>query len=104
MWERGNEIIERLLSLAKNPRSREADEAEYYALFVDFEFVFALNTKGLFACQFPPADEIVELRDDYIAGWDAYIDNLKPKAEFKRKRRSHILRTFNRFIRICEQS
>ena len=104
MSERSSALLERLLTLARNPLSREADEPEYYDLFVDFEILFAINSKGLLVGTLPAPDEIERLRDDYISGWDAYIDKLQPKPDFKIKRRRHILRTFNRLVKLCKQA
>ena len=99
---RSAELVEQLWTRVQTQESWEADEWEHDALFVDFEFVFALETGGLLnGGALPSPAEVDTVRDRWLAGWDAYIDQLDPKPEFKRDRRAVIRETFARFRSIC---
>jgi hypothetical protein len=100
--DRSHELVTALLDRARMPESRQADEYDYTTLFVEFEILFALDSKGLISgVKLPQPCEVEELKWSYIDDWTSYIDGLKPTADHKRLRRMAILRTFNRFKQIC---
>ncbi len=97
-------LIHSLLLRAARPSSRESDEYDYTTLFVEFELLFALDAAGLLSGHSLPRSELVErLAADYLAGWDAYIDELEPTAEHELKRREVIDATFARFAQLCSK-
>lgn len=99
---RTSTLVGELLSRARSPSSREADDYDYTTLFVELEIAIALDARGLLsASELPKTREVQALARDFIASWDANIDALSPKPEFKRKRRAVILATFDRFAKIC---
>ncbi len=95
-------LLASLLARAARPTSREADEYDYTTLFVELEIAIALATANLIEGRYLPRSVAIdELALDYIAGWDAFIDELEPTAEHKRERRKAILDTFARFAKLC---
>jgi hypothetical protein len=100
--DRTSGMVKALIDRAKRPSSRECDDYDYTTLFVDFEIIFALDAKRLLeSTALPSPDEVEELKWDYIRDWDVNIDQLGPTPEHKKSRRRCILRTFDRFKRIC---
>src|SRR5262245_53559785 len=102
--DRSAKLINTLMRRARRKTSQEADEYDYTTLFVEFEIVFALESRELIGGHLLPIPEAVEeLKWDFIHAWDAYIDELRPTETHKKNRRRCILQTFNRFKRICEK-
>lgn len=102
LGERVHELVGSLMARARGAQSRECDELDYTALFVEFEVLFALDDKQLVSIDTLPAPEEVEqLKADYLRDWDTHIDDVNPTAEHKLKRRGCIVQTFDRFRQIC---
>jgi hypothetical protein len=99
---RSAELVTQLWTRAQTKESWQADEWDHDALFVDFEILFALEEGGLLSSgTLPPPTEVDPVRDRWLAGWDAYIDELHPQPGFKEERRAVIAKTFARFRSIC---
>jgi hypothetical protein len=89
------------MARARRRRSREADEYDYTTLFVEFEIVFALEAKGLLMGRLPDPDEVEKLKLSFIKDWEPYYRDMASSPERLKERRQCIVRTFNRFKRIC---
>lgn len=99
--ERSDELVERVWSALKSKTSTEADEYEYDALFVDLEWVFALETAGCFnGWNLPPTSELDQVAAVWLEAWSVYFDGLSGP-EFRAERRAVIEETFGRFREIC---
>lgn len=95
-------LVKSLIDRAKRPSSREGGDYDYTTPFVEFEIIFALDAKRLLeSTALPSPDEVEELKWDYMRDWDANIDQMEPTPKHKKGRRRCILRTFDRFKRIC---
>lgn len=101
LGERSQKLVNGLLRRARSKRSREADEYDHTTLFVEFEILFALDARKLLSAELPDPNEVETLKQRFLKDWDAHIDALEPKPDYKRKRRQVIARTFDRFKRIC---
>lgn len=104
LGDRTHKLVESLLERARNKLSRDEGEYECAALFIDFEMVLALDAKKLLRCNnLPSSEEVEDLKKDYIREWAVHIDGYEPQPEYKKDRRQVILRTFNRFKKICSR-
>lgn len=104
LGDRTHKLVESLLERARNKLSCDQGEYEHTALIVDFEMVFALDAKRLLYCNnLPAVEDIEQLKHEFIREWDVHIEGYDPKPEYKKERRKVILRTFNRFKKICSR-
>jgi hypothetical protein len=51
----------------------------------------------------PEPSRIAGWRDSYLRAWDSYIDGLDPKPEYKEVRRTVIVETFNRLLKVAKR-
>ena len=101
LFDRSAELVKAIMERAKSKTSREFDEYDYTTLFVEFEILFALESKGLFSGHtLPGANEVEALKTDFISDWVEYIGDQASDDHLK-KRRQCIMRTFNRFQKLC---
>ena len=90
------------MARARRKRSRESDAYDYTTLFVEFEIVFALDARGLLMSGgLPTPDEVETLKWEFVKDWEPYYREMAYKQETVKLRRQVILRTFNRFKRLC---
>lgn len=101
LCDRSAKLVEAMMDRARGKRSREGDEYDYTTLFVEFEIVFALEAKGLLMGRLPEPDDVEELKLSFIQDWEVYYEEMAASPEHLKKRRQCIMRTFNRFKRIC---
>ena len=101
--DRSAKLIKSMMARARRKSSREGDEHDYTTLFVEFEIVFALDSKGLLMSgSLPTPEEVEKLKVSFLADWEPYYqDSLEAKPDHLKKRRQCIAATFNRFKRIC---
>lgn len=105
LCERSDALVKQLLTRLKDPTSAEADEYEYDALWVDFEWVLALERAGALSHGvLPEAAEVRALAETWLAAWEAYIPGLDPKPEYKVNRRATMATCFERLARACERA
>lgn len=100
---RSDALIRELLERARRKEGREYDERDYVKLFVDFEILFALESKNLFQpSKLPTPDEIDYLRADYIEDWQRYYEDAGVEKKHVTSRKRSIVKTFNKLRKICE--
>ncbi|MBN2497871.1 MAG: hypothetical protein JXR96_24975 [Deltaproteobacteria bacterium] len=101
--ERSDELIERLWTAIKDTYSAEADESAHDELFVDLEWLFALEAGGCFnGWKLPAVSELEPVLEAWLAHWSGYFDGLSGP-EFKAERRAVIEQTFERLRVICAE-
>lgn len=101
LCDRSAKLVRSMMARARRKRSREADEYDYTTLFVEFEIVFALESKGLLMGELPEPEQVEELKLSFIADWEPYYKDMAASKEHFKERRQCICRSFNRFKRIC---
>ena len=93
---RTDKLVRSFLRRARKKVSREWDEYEHTALLMDFEYFFALESRGLLVGQLPEPEAIDTLKASFLADYDAYCED-QPRPAF----RTVLARNFSRLRRIC---
>lgn len=96
-----NALSQSIWDNLRDPASQEADENLYDKLFVELEWLLALEgAKAFSGWRLPPTQEVDEATQTWLAGWSDYFDGLSGP-EFKAERRAVIEDTFQRFRAVC---
>jgi hypothetical protein len=99
--DKSSALIKSIWSNMQDPASREADEDLYDKLFVELEWLLALEAAKVFSgWGLPAPKEVDEVTQAWLAGWSDYFDGLSGP-EFKAERRAVIEDTFARFREAC---
>jgi hypothetical protein len=96
----------------EEPSSLVLDEDDAVVVMANLEIIACLSEhlgrydhsklgKILYPCVLPSPKVIVNWRQAYLALWDAHIDELEPKPEYKKQRREVIAKTFDRVERLA---
>jgi hypothetical protein len=104
-------MVAQIEAAAANPSSIEPDEYDSDIMMANVEILACLSehlgryTRGkipdfLYPIVVPSPETIMEWKRVYLEVWDEYIDQLKPKPEYKRKRRKVIVDSFDRLERV----
>ena len=103
MGDRSSELIGQIWDSLRDKTSTEADESDYDELFVNLEWLLALEAAGLVSgWTLPPVAELDPVTESWLAAWSEYFDGLAGP-EFKAERRAVIEKTFDRFRALCEK-
>lgn len=99
--ERSDELVASIWESLRDADSAEADEYEYDELFVNLEWLFAVEGAGCFnGWGLPDVAELDPVLEGWLTAWSTYFDGLAGP-EFKAERRRVIEATFGRFRKIC---
>lgn len=99
LYEQSKELVDETLKLAGSELACEYDDYDYAKLFVNFEVLFALEQAQLLR-YYPNPGQVAELKDSYLASWDACTDE---NGNGWDHRRAVIAETFDRFRLICQK-
>lgn len=103
LFTRGQGLLHSFLQRARCSTSREPDEYDYTTLFVELELLLALDQRGLLRGPLVDPAEIQALASDYLAEWDAMIDDFGSSEAHKAGRRVAIEQSFEQLRQICER-
>lgn len=99
--ERSDDLVDDVWASLRGVESTQADEYEYDLLFVNLEWINALETAGCFnGWRLPPVAELDPVLAAWLDAWSEYFDGLAGP-EFKAERQGVIEATFARFREIC---
>jgi hypothetical protein len=106
-------LVEQIEATSNDPAAMEPDEYEGIAMICNVEILACLGEhlgrhngepppKGVVVGFTVPEPKVIERwRTQYLAVWDAKIDELAPKPEYKTKRRAIIEKTFDRLSKVA---
>ena len=95
-------LIKEISEAMKQPKKLEPDEYLGVAVPCNVELLALFAEKGWVGALTPEAETIAEWKKLYLAVWDGYMDKLKPKPEYKKKRRAVLVKTFDRLMRVAK--
>ena len=89
-------MIQEIDEAVADPSELECDEHWGHVMPAHIEMLLSLHrdAHGLL----PDPDKAVVWRDTYMSVWDEYIDKLKPKPDYKIKRRAVLVSLFERLL------
>jgi hypothetical protein len=95
-----SEVMEGLIEdvtqeMAKGPSNIEPDEYWGVAVPCNLELLCLLAKQKWVGVELPEAETIAKWKATYLAVWDAKIDELGPKPDYKTKRRAVLVATFD---------
>ena len=99
--DRSKELTAKVWDGLRSESSTEADECEYDDLFVDLEWLLAVETAGCFnGWDLPSTAELDPVVEQWLAKWGVYFDGLAGP-DFKARRRAVIVETFDKMRAVC---
>ncbi|VAW82787.1 hypothetical protein MNBD_GAMMA12-2910 [hydrothermal vent metagenome] len=102
--ERSNKLVRALLKRAKKKTGQHFDMDDHYILFVEFEIVFAFESRGLLCAPLPIPTEIEDLKLKFVKGWlKSFTEESCASEDTINDRERVIVNTFNKFKRICKK-
>ena len=81
--------------MGKGPSNIEPDEYWGVAVPCNLELLCLLAKQKWVGVELPEAETIAKWKATYLAVWDAKIDELGPKPDYKTKRRAVLVATFD---------
>jgi hypothetical protein len=105
-------LLKEVQEAMQDPSSLEPDELYGVLVPGNLEIIACLSeslgrhARGglqdfLYPCVLPPPETVAEWKEKFLAIWDACIDGLSPKPEYKRQRREVLVATFDRVERLA---
>ncbi|MEV6522178.1 DUF4259 domain-containing protein [Longispora sp. NPDC051575] len=103
-----SELAGRLLdeveaAMAGDPVGLEPDEYWGVAVPCNLELLRVLAEQGYVGVTLPEPEKITGWRDTFVAVWDATIDGLEPKPDYRTERRRVLVDTFDRLAALAAE-
>ncbi|WP_018350335.1 DUF4259 domain-containing protein [Longispora albida] len=101
-----SELVERLLgeveaAMAGDPAGLEPDEYWGVAVPCNLELLCLLAERGHVGVNLPEPATITGWQETFLAVWDATIDGLEPKPDYRQERRKVLVATFDRLAALA---
>ncbi len=98
-----NRLITEVDDAIANPTDIEPDEYWGVAVPCNVELLCLINEQGYVGSITPELEKVQHWRSEFMAVWDAKIDGLNPKSNYKDLRRKVLNDTFDRLARLAEK-
>lgn len=113
LYEVCGPLLKQVEEAMNNPSSIEPDEYDADIVTANLEIIACLSehlgryAQGelqdyLYPCVLPPPEIVLQWKQKYLEVWDAHIDGLGPKPEYKKVRRDVIASTFDRVEKLAK--
>jgi hypothetical protein len=89
-------------AMAADPSEIEPDQYWGVAVPCNLELLALLADQGWVGAMLPDVPEIEAWKTKFLAVWDATIDGLSPALEWKKARRTALVRTFDHLRSLAE--